>query len=52
MIANVSGKPRTLEISGIDLSDARWSIIDNERRLSWSAPISEMANYTVVLVEI
>ena len=51
MIANVSGNSQPLEISGADLSDARWSIIDDNRRLSWSAPVREMENNTVVLIE-
>ena len=51
MIANVSGSSQPLEISGADLSDARWSIIDDNRRLSWSAPVREMENNTVVLIE-
>ena len=52
MIANVSGETVPLEIEGVDTSGARWSVIDNERRLSWSAPVKNMANYTVVLIEI
>lgn len=52
MIANTSGETKPLQIEGLDLTDARWSVIDNERRLSWTAPVKEMANYTVVLIEI
>ena len=52
MISNVSGELLPLEIEGVDISEARWSVIDNERRLSWSTPMKEIENNTVVLIEI
>ena len=52
MISNTSGSTQPLEIEGVDLAGARWSVTDNERRLSWSAPMEEIANNTVVLIEI
>ena len=51
MISNISGKNHKLEISGVNLSDARWSVIDESRLLSWSVPLQEIKNNTVVLVE-
>lgn len=51
MIANISGKTVPLEIDGIDLSEARWSAIDDARLLSWSAPVNEIPNNTVILIE-
>lgn len=51
MITNISGSDHTLELEGVDLSDARWSVIDQERLLSWSAPITNLENQSVVLIE-
>lgn len=51
MLSNLTGEKQTLDIEGADLSRARYHIIDKERLLSWSAPIKEMENNTVVLIE-
>jgi hypothetical protein len=51
MISNISGEDKTLEIIGADLADARWYVLDDERRLSWSPAVKEIKNNTVVLVE-
>ena len=51
MISNISGKDQPLEIEGVDLNDARWSLIDDRRLLSWSLALKEIKNDTVVLVE-
>ena len=51
MISNVSGKEQTLEFEGVNLSDARWSVIDTERLLSWSPAMKKIPNNTVALIE-
>jgi hypothetical protein len=51
MLSNLTGEKQALDIEGADLSRARYHIIDKERLLSWSAPIKEMENNTVVLIE-
>ena len=52
MIANISGDKKPLEIEGVDLSDARWSIIDDQRLLSWTPALKEIPNNSVVLIEL
>ncbi|MBE6644486.1 MAG: hypothetical protein E7612_03795 [Ruminococcaceae bacterium] len=51
MISNISGEDQELKIEGVDLTDARWYLIDNRRLLSWSPEIKTMKNNTVILVE-
>ena len=51
MLSNLTGEAQELNIEGADLTDAHWYILDQERLLSWSAPIKKMANNDVVLVE-
>ena len=51
MISNISGDKKPLQIEGVDLSDARWSIIDDQRLLSWTPALKEIPNNSVVLVE-
>jgi hypothetical protein len=51
MISNISGEDKPLEIIGADLADARWCVLDDDRRLSWSPAVKEIKNNTVVLVE-
>ena len=50
-LANATGKSQELCIEGADLTDARWTIIDNERLLSWSPAVKALAPNDVVLVE-
>lgn len=50
VISNVSGSPVPLKIEGVDLTHARWYVLDEQRLLSWSAPVRTVANETVVLV--
>ena len=51
LISNVSGKAQELNICGADLSDARYSVIDQDRLLSWSPAVKTIGNNTVVLIE-
>ena len=40
MISNLSGKKQILDIEGVDLSHARYHVIDQERLLSWSPAVN------------
>ena len=51
MISNISGQKQSLQLEGVDLTCARWHILDDRRLLSWSAPLTEIENETVVLIE-
>ena len=51
MIANLTGKSQSLTLEGIDLSDARYYVIDNERLLSWTPHAETIENNAVVLIE-
>ena len=52
MLSNLSGKPQTLEIEGLDLRDARWYALDQQRLLSWSPAIKTVGSNTVILAEV
>jgi hypothetical protein len=51
MISNLTGERVDLEFEGVDLSEARWHVIDNERLLSWSPQIKRLETNDVVLIE-
>lgn len=51
MIVNVTGAKQELVIEGADLSDARVSVLDQDRLLSWSPAVREIPNNTVLLIE-
>jgi hypothetical protein len=51
VVANISGAPRELNFEGIDLSEAKYHVIDDQRLLSWSPAINVLPNNTVVLIE-
>jgi hypothetical protein len=51
VISNISGRPQELNIEGVDLSDARYHVIDDQRLLSWSPEVNVINNDTVVLIE-
>ena len=51
MISNLSGTTQELNIEGVDLSQAKYHVIDQERLLSWSPAVSSIENNTVLLVE-
>ena len=40
-----------LNITGVDLSNARYHVIDQERMLSWSPAVKEIENNQVFLIE-
>ena len=51
MISNVSGESHPLNIEGADLTNARWSVLDDRRLLSWSSPCNTIDNNMVLLIE-
>jgi hypothetical protein len=51
LISNLTKKKQTLEIEGVDLTGARYHVIDQERLLSWSPAVKEIANNMVLLIE-
>jgi hypothetical protein len=51
MISNISGVTQTLEITGADLTKARYHVIDQERLLSWSPAVTEIENNQVLLIQ-
>jgi hypothetical protein len=51
VISNLTGETQSLNIEGVDLTDARFSVIDDTRLLSWSPFVSEIKNNEVYLIE-
>jgi hypothetical protein len=51
MLSNLSGKTADLRVEGVDLSDARWYVLDQTHLLSWSTPVTAVENNQVVLAE-
>ncbi len=51
MISNLTGKAQSLNITGVDLENARFYALDQERLLSWAPNAKAIANNTVMLIE-
>ena len=51
MISNISGVTQTLAITGAELKNARYHVIDQERLLSWSPAVTEIENNQVLLIQ-
>ena len=51
VISNLTGEAQSLNIEGVDLTDARFSVIDDTRLLSWSPFVSKIKNNEVYLIE-
>lgn len=51
MIVNLTGETQSLELDGVDLTDARIHAIDDLRLLSWTPNANEIAKETVLLIE-
>ena len=51
LISNISGNQLDLDIVGVDLSSARYSVIDDMRLLSWSPATNKRENNSVMLIE-
>ena len=51
LIVNLTGETQALAIEGVDLADARVSVIDDNRLLSWAPDANTIENNVVILVE-
>ena len=51
MVSNLTGAWQELHIEGVDLTGARYHVIDNERLLSWAPNAKWIAPNSVVLIE-
>ena len=51
MLSNLTGKTQELVFEGVDLSKARFHIIDQERLLSWAPAVNVLEPNDVVLIE-
>lgn len=51
VISNLTGEKQEIAIEGVDLSGARYHVIDQERLLSWSPSTNVTENNTVMLME-
>ena len=51
LISNLTGERQALSIEGVDLSQARYHVIDQERLLSWSPAVDFIENNSVLLIE-
>lgn len=51
MIVNLTGEKQALEIEGVDLTNARYSLIDQKHLLSWIPNAEEIQNNDVILIE-
>ena len=51
LISNTTGNAQELCVEGVDLTGARYHVIDQERLLSWSPAVKKIPNNTVLLIE-
>ena len=51
LVSNLTGKAQELDFEGVDLSAARYHVIDQEHLLSWSPAVSTVENNQVILIE-
>lgn len=51
VLSNLTGQTQSLTIEGVDLSNARFYILDQERLLSWAPHALRIAPNTVMLIE-
>ncbi|MBR4866521.1 MAG: hypothetical protein IKU11_07520, partial [Clostridia bacterium] len=51
LVANLTGTDQPLTLEGVDLTDARYYVLDQERLLSWAANADKIENNAVVLIE-
>ena len=51
LISNLTGTDQKLEFAGVDLTDARYYILDQERLLSWAPNANMIPNNAVILIE-
>jgi hypothetical protein len=51
LLSNLTDKEQPLTIEGVDLSGARFHVIDNERLLSWAPSANSIPKNAVLLIE-
>ncbi|MBR2353225.1 MAG: hypothetical protein IKC59_08405 [Clostridia bacterium] len=51
LISNLTGSKQPLALEGVDLSDARFYVIDEGHLLSWAPNANEIENNAVILIE-
>lgn len=51
MAANLTGETQPLTFEGVDLVNARYYVLDQERLLSWAPNANEIENNAVMLIE-
>lgn len=51
LISNQTGEAKPLQIEGVDLTDARFYVLDEERLLSWAPNANMLQHNEVVLIE-
>jgi hypothetical protein len=51
MLSNLTGEKQELNIEGVDLKNARYHVLDQERLLSWSPATNVIDNNSVMLIE-
>ena len=51
MLSNLTGEKQELSIEGVDISNARFYVIDQERLLSWAPDANTIDTNTVLLIE-
>ena len=51
LLSNLTDKKQELCLEGVDLSEARFHVIDNERMLSWAPGANEIMPNSVLLIE-
>lgn len=51
MISNLTGEKQSIELEGVELKNARYYILDQERLLSWAPNANEIENNAVMLIE-
>jgi len=51
LISNLTEQTQKLELCGVDLENARVSVIDDKRLLSWAPNANEIENNAVMLIE-
>ena len=52
LIVNLSGKKQPLEINGLDLTNAKYHVIDDDKTFTWVSECSEILDNGVVLITI
>lgn len=52
VISNISGTDHPLTVDGVDLYDARFYVLDQERQLSWAPNVKVIENNAVIMIEV